>query len=565
MNSPRETVQDFTGNNNAQNYNTLLDSKRLQSDLSDHYRRNAPFNHILRQNVYSSFVIPTQVPPQWPGIRHGPRGPLSTPTGHRWNSPPQLPPAAIIASRNARLSRNEKVAVRTVAERLDAAGSTLNFVRLVGWGGQSLVAIFDARIGIGVDADTQYFVAKALHTANNPAGPGGAAGRAFYREKRFLSNWYPRAAHVVQVARLNRPSRRVLRSNRHRLPATTNTAPDVLVLEYLPRGDLFNFLHAVGHDPRDRTPEPVLWHIFGCLARGLIGLQYPPYLQSRFDKRMRNGADGPPISETVPRSAQAAVTDITTDLVHFDLDPQNVLFGDFDCGDHGDRHKITPVLKISDLGLSRSFEDDPDPLLDPRWMNTSSRHIGKLGHWAPEQFTEEWDWVDLLPNPAVHRIAGNYGMHTNVFQIGLVCRTARTARRQADSCWQIMYSAITQCETSESGVPHPEVFRNGWTYGGYLDDPRFVTVSQELRDLVKQCLCDDPSHRPALDVLSRTIRTRITRGWQRRCFASDTLRQWVESKFTDPPRLIGRHLNDLMDWMQHMIRAQDLPGPDFWG
>lgn len=124
-------------------------------------------------------------------------------------------------------------------------------------------------------------------------------------------------------------------------------------------------------------------------------------------------------------------------MVHFDLDPQNVFVGDFDAR----RHRYGPIFKFGDFGTaartsSNVFKDPPEAIF--------RRRFGKLLYHLPEQFhrmatlprkwpcwsllmantrnTEEWDYVDVLPeheNPRP-RIAGNYGPASNVWHIGMV-------------------------------------------------------------------------------------------------------------------------------------------------
>ncbi|KAK4449672.1 kinase-like domain-containing protein [Podospora aff. communis PSN243] len=564
--SVRYTVPDFQGNANQDHYSYLLAQKRRLSDQFAHYRRNEPFFDNQRQHVCHNYVIPRQFPLQWPGMQHLPPSPTASAVGSDYT--PIGPAAAINAALNQHLNNAQREATRAAAEQLYYAASGLNFVRLVGWGGQGLVAIFDARpsehldrrYGFEVDAATQHVVVKCLHSASNNAR------RCLQRERAFLRDDYARAAHVVQLARINRPGRsRVLTQTTSRRPrAGADASIDTLILEYLPRGDMSKILHAAGarpqNGPQNITPQPVLWNFFGCLVRGVIALQYSPNRQPRNrHKRI--------ISERMRRATRTKPfpmrNEYTTDLVHFDLDPQNVLVGDFDYSDgrREDVHSIAPVLKIADLGYARSKAQEPDVFDDPLRLNTIARSGGKLGYMVPEQFSEEWDWVDLLPDSQIHKVAGNFGSHTNVFQIGL-----------------IMYAAITQCQTPDVGAPPPDIFAdiwlggpmalvNGWTYGSYLDSGNFDDVSYELRYLVKQCLCDDPSHRPHPGYLMVRIRSWIKEDWTGH-YSPTNMRQWMESHIENPPPLIARSTFVLEQWITKAIRLRDLnmdATPDYWG
>ncbi|KAK0644454.1 kinase-like domain-containing protein [Cercophora newfieldiana] len=475
----------------------------------------------------------------WPGIQPGLPPVSSQPTGEGW------------APAGANSKKDDPTVpgkMRRVALKMDAGQSGLNFVRLLDWSGQAAIAIFDARVGNDADARTERFIVKARSSAADPRGEG-TSRRALQREKLFLKEYFGRSAHIIQLAqhhpRRSGSRRQGLRPRPQRAQpaAAADNVPDVLILEYLPRGDLDKFFSTAGGEPRPRTPEPILWSMFGCLVRGLIALQNPPKQQARYAQGWRE--DGPPITEGTDGD-----DDFETDIVHWDLDARNVLLGDYECGDEHDKHNIAPVLKITDLGWSRDMFQDRDPGLarDPYWLHLYSRRIGKTGWYAPEQFTEEWDYVGLLPDPNPgrlnHRVAGNYTGKMNIFQVGM-----------------IMYTAITQCVPPD-GAPWPQrmnfttlptppgnyvrIINNAWTYGGHLDDAAYNSVSAELRELVKQCMCDDPAHRPdARSLLQEILRHHRQRRPPR--LTPNRMRAWADRRINFPPPPQYRSRRELDD------------------
>lgn len=210
----------------------------------------------------------------------------------------------------------------------------------------------------------------------------------------------------------------------------------MLFLEYLKHGDMRSLIAKVARE-KVKVPNRQLLRVFNCLARACIAMEFPPRrkfgYRGREDWTMNEYESRMDVEEGIPLGANS---NRGFGLVHFDLDPTNVLVGDFD----NRRHRYGPVFKVGDFGLatrtsSRIFRDPPQAI----WQ----RRFGKLLYHLPEQFhrmptqvdlilssnsmadagnTEEWDYVDVLPeqeNPRP-RIAGNYGPASNVFAIGMV-------------------------------------------------------------------------------------------------------------------------------------------------
>lgn len=53
--------------------------------------------------------------------------------------------------------------------------------------------------------------------------------------------------------------------------------------------------------------------------------------------------------------------------------------------------------------------------------------------------------------------------------------------------------------------PKDGIRKKVWSFGTYILDPRYQTVDYELRELVAQCLCEEPAYRPHLKELVQKV------------------------------------------------------------
>jgi len=97
-----------------------------------------------------------------------------------------------------------------------------------------------------------------------------------------------------------------------------------------------------------------MWHWFRCLVQACIALEYPP-------SPAPGGNFIPPanlISEIAGSGAQrrnAGLRPTPTDMVHFDISPDNTLVSRLDHGPPHDDHRDLPALKLNDFGFARRF------------------------------------------------------------------------------------------------------------------------------------------------------------------------------------------------------------------
>ena len=270
-----------------------------------------------------------------------------------------------------------------------------------------------------------------------------------------------------------------------------DTDESLILMEYCRHGDLGRAIVRSNLDAEkaentgSRTSEPILWRLFKCLNKSVIGLAYPPIHQPRpGDLR----AYGVPITETIPPAGERTFMN----FVHFDIDPSNVFVGELDQSVHSE----VPLFKLADFGTTMQVDEEFENDAEQLWK---ARLLGKLGHMAPEQWSPHWDLVTLNPRDDDIQVAGRYGCLTNVYQIATV-----------------MFSAIVG-----KGVPQPPIAKlfqvpvagpNGdetesrYTLGWeLLELENYDSLSLELRELIVDCLSLDPRHRPGPDQLSEVI------------------------------------------------------------
>ncbi|KAK3312779.1 hypothetical protein B0H66DRAFT_504724, partial [Apodospora peruviana] len=271
-----------------------------------------------------------------------------------------------------------------------------------------------------------------------------------------------------------------------------DTGGNVLFIEYMSRGRFDNYLCQTAIYRSDAFPTKVLWQIFDCLFRGIVGLAYPHAFQPP--------GSNPQTDVIAQVSETSAGLPVLTSycphetIIHFDIDPLNILVGDFDSNEHN----ISPIIKLADYGPVKVFSGRTTPR--DAFQSWKVRSHGKTGPKPPEQFSEEWDYVNSTPQAAYQQTAGNYSWWTNLYQIALV-----------------MWSAITLCHVEyppvaeEFNIDHPEgTTTKEWGYGDYLFDQKFSHIDHELRNVVALCLNYNPTRRPAMQMIEATIAKHLT-------------------------------------------------------
>ncbi|KAK4098423.1 hypothetical protein N658DRAFT_509591 [Parathielavia hyrcaniae] len=409
--------------------------------------------------------------------------------------------------------------------------------RTLGWGGNGIASLFYIDYNNGAPRD--YFVAKTCINRTLRAVASVA------REK-YYQNAYRGALHVAQTRDAPPLTQLAMGALQREL------LDGIIYSEYVGRGSLHKVLCQVQANVT-RFPNRLLWVIFQCLVQSCIALEYPPVKdRARNLPKDGNGSVVGVFSERVPPECRQAyyeaVTNRTwkhegstpggTGVVHFDIDPQNILVGNTNVGPANDGHALFPVLQLADFGLARvvnlAYVKNGRMRGTVGFLNSKDamwnfRNMGKPGYFAPEQFSEEWDWVEELPrteNPP-HDTAGKYGFKTNLYQFAVVMSILITMHSPA------LPPYPEEIDIFDPANPLQQI--RAWSYGGYLlDDRRWGGVDRELRLMVAQCMCDVPAHRPDLMQLQGAIAEKMANAvW---AGADDTpqVRAWVQMMVAQP-------------------------------
>ncbi|KAK4182636.1 hypothetical protein QBC35DRAFT_395564, partial [Podospora australis] len=270
-----------------------------------------------------------------------------------------------------------------------------------------------------------------------------------------------------------------------------------LFLEYFENGSLEHSIQKLAIIT-DRPPQPenlpdppsvILWEFWRCLVTGVVGMEYPEIYFPNWDMNANVVYPSPNDLELQPRIS----------FVHNDLDPQNLFVGKT-TRPRDPGHPHAPEIKVADLGSGNDFDHHTDPWLRGR-MWSDMRKPGKTDYVPPEQFSEEWDYVDETPHRsrwegAAVFTAGQFGWKTNLYQAALS-----------------MQNLITRCYPRAPPMPVKMLVREGamrgkmiWTYSGMTKVTKFPWCDPKLLLLVSQCLADRPDMRPDLKELhARTM------------------------------------------------------------
>ncbi|KAK3332386.1 hypothetical protein B0T19DRAFT_473287 [Cercophora scortea] len=542
----------------------LVDLQQKMTDLHQFHRQGVAHQWMLqapnvRRARFSQFPIPFMNPAggPWAGTPHDPLAQSRAAeilALIRANQPPVLPQIRIPARELAanEVGNQNSVVVRSGERNLimQLQPHGFNFVRTLGYGGNGLTALFDMRDG---NQTPTYFVAKtnflqpnwtpqrqlavinsllceknamvelmrAAHIVQVVTDPGiqGAHFRAVVGggvnpESQEYQRAVARAALIAQ-GQVPRPSRGPLFRARVNPPAPPvlqlNQEENVILMEHCARGYFARVLQKMGEHlgPDDLIDSRILWHMFDCLIKACIAMEYPPRDWHTQQQWNASGGDhGLPYSEKLPNRV-GGHEQAGSDIVHFDIDSANVFVGDFNypvmadaAGARDYPHDMVPILKLGDFGTSHHITQ----------LNLADTNFMWLRRWmfkhefaTPEQFTQEWELITTTPR-AYHlatahpvHVAGHYSHKTNLYQIACV-----------------MYEAITLTKLPKRPLPTAIDLRripnrNPITYGAYLLNQRFGRVSWRLRKLVMECMLERPADRPSLREVQRVIRKAIRR------------------------------------------------------
>ncbi|KAI5865435.1 hypothetical protein GGS23DRAFT_594961 [Durotheca rogersii] len=398
---------------------------------------------------------------------------------------------------------------------------------------------------------------------------------------------------------------------------------EFVVLEYLENGNIDQLIAKLVEDTENggRIPNRVLWAFWLCLVRGCVAMEYPPRkfhpmrkrpetpprgsipLNSREmeavrdslrsarirvhdageleAKRERYRQQAGDLIETVPAEPNAQRRQ---NLVHFDIDPQNILVDGLELDAAGLRewysarsraernlprhsppsrdvnhthprpdraqheHHVVPRLKLADFGLA-------DVVKRPFAIIGTAAHLTVLKAYTietgdgGEQFSMEWDFHPLNPGGselADSDVAGNYGPWTNIWQIALVMWSLITKMRAPTppqpqvpaDLLPLIGPAIEDKHQTANFMGKKEYAMRPISYCPLLCDPRtteYDWVDEPLRRCLYACMYHRPADRPTLEQLLDEATHNAAREFDGPGEDDAAVRDWVYKWFYSPP------------------------------
>lgn len=471
------------------------------------------------------------------------------------------------------LAPNERPATRNkinfVARRLFRAG--IRFRRILSCGGMGMAALFETQNS--VTGLYNKCVAKISLLAGEQHN--------MEREKamtRLLSG----APHIVQMLTVDQlralpggyktqpvggdmpddPTTCHKSDDDATLKNMVHSAKDVMILEFLPFGSLDHWI-AKSEQLGVGFSNEVCWHLLLCLAKACLAMKYPTACQPKdlpveadldrytpqAKKKVQPVAGIDPDSDEDDdddgRAVPASVSEVHN-IVHFDLDPSNVLVdaSNEGCGKVCGNARI-PKLKVADFGIA---VDGSKVDFDDAKVAWNNRFCGKPVYYAPEQWTAEWMAVTDNPRADGAEIAGQYGEKTNVYQVGLILQ-AIMLRKAVNSTphisfvpmrsWQhpnfpqhlndpdefegaVQDAIKTKKPNGVQMIPtvawmlNDKLLRAEWwakKVGGKKQAPKPTKMYEwRLREMVMRCAAYEPHVRPSAAELVRLVEARLADG-----------------------------------------------------
>ncbi|KAI0836597.1 hypothetical protein F5Y06DRAFT_272908 [Hypoxylon sp. FL0890] len=231
--------------------------------------------------------------------------------------------------------RREKALVK-LQDYFAQDSSHFKFIGIVGQGLTNIACKVKLRNRWFNPYPSEYFILKRAVRANQE--------NSLRRERRNLRRLRG-ALHVVQAYS----------------PRIRIDVPDVILMENLENGSLWEFMERRRFRLFGELPNRLLYRLFMCLVRFGIAMAYPP--NGPRDAELRR--------EEIPR--RKADRDNKSQLVHGDMHANNVLFGRLTANDW--EHELTPILKLIDL--ERMGYAQHDTIKDPG-VHLNVIAIGKL-------------------------------------------------------------------------------------------------------------------------------------------------------------------------------------------
>ncbi|KAI1636282.1 hypothetical protein F4809DRAFT_641681 [Biscogniauxia mediterranea] len=119
----------------------------------------------------------------------------------------------------------------------------------------------------------------------------------------------------------------------------------ILMMEFIPGITIGEFWYRTLDDEARWQPIPnrMLWLIFRCMVRALFALAAPP-------RKPFGETNEEPTLEPMPEHEP---TNDDYQILHNDMNRNNLMFGDLDSGEHS----LVPLLKVIDFGVARDSSE----------------------------------------------------------------------------------------------------------------------------------------------------------------------------------------------------------------
>ncbi|KAJ4403108.1 hypothetical protein N0V82_010703 [Gnomoniopsis sp. IMI 355080] len=282
--------------------------------------------------------------------------------------------------------------------------------------------------------------------------------------------------------------------------AQLDNARNLIMLENMPRGDVQELIHKLVKK-KLHLSNRALWAIFECLFKGCVAMATP----GRFHEHGQdvNAHAMAEQDETVPDWLHDGTQLPAWTMVHFDLDPQNALVGNFE--EAGGPHENVPIVKIADPGLAIIMDDNVRNNEATLW---NLRCRGKTQYLQPEQFTREWEYRAALDRAhlSMESTAGNYHWWSNLYHIGWIMWSLVTQCFPPVPPRALPYTYANEDPSSLSaatggggvGLDDGGQFVNGHTYGMHIMAEEFDDYDFELRLQILRCLDHVATNRPKM-------------------------------------------------------------------
>ncbi|KAI0837172.1 kinase-like protein [Hypoxylon sp. FL0890] len=387
------------------------------------------------------------------------------------------PPNPALVDTGPRFQRAQYVWRRTRTLFEQKGAGKLRYKRVLGFGGFGMVQLWQI---LEPDGKVSREIAVKF--------PLISGQRTLSSETRVEIAWmgitFRNCEHITQLARIGKGTE----IEKGRLYNNPDAESPIIVMEVLPKGSLRDLIgrinaarefkfrnptlknqHKIGY-----IPNRVLWRMFLCLTRAIIGLAYPPTEEAQNKPA--------PYREII--NPRGLTPPIPSKVIHFDLDPQNILIGDIDHAGRDNEHNRSPKIKIADFGCTRVWNDELD--------EEGKIKLIQRGKWdwsAPEQ-RQPQKWIRQY-----------IGHPINVWAIGVTMFNLLTLRHPVDGTWGPLYRQFKQDIRDPPVVP---VSTWGWQLVEDDSAPLEAFIQSydyALRQLIARCMCDDPRNRPDLEEL----------------------------------------------------------------